>query len=266
MFLKKAALPDTDIYGRSMRWDGEYVVLCAMLKMKNSSVYRELKEKQLLPMASEDTIRRVISSVECTFGLNELALFNLGEELKGLPEHERWVSLMWDEVKIRESMTWCQRTMRWKGPVDLGGMIVECDVPDSSATHCLFFMIRLYHKNGVQVFAIFAVHNACSGEMLSILIVKCIIALYKVGALVKSTVCDGCASNTKAYLELGVSGKLDCLVHSFEHPADSKIKVHCLKDTPHLEKTSRNQVISHKKLLICQDPGVQIFFFYDFNC
>lgn len=261
MFIQKASLSDKDLHGKTMRWDATYVVQCAMLRMKSCAAFRHIKAHGLLPLPSEETLRQIVSSAECDFGLNKLALHNIGEELKGLKEHERFVSLILDEAKIKPSMEWDKRRMTWRGKVDVGDTELECDVPDGNATHILIFVIRLYRKNAIQVFAIFAGKNGASGVLLSELIVKCICALYKVGAIVKNVVGDGASKNKSAFLEMGVSGKLEGGAHFILHPLDSKNKIYFLVDPPHLLKCTKNQVTNRKKVLILFDEEVSYKFF-----
>ena len=115
MFIQKASLSKKDLTGKTMRWDRKYAVQCAMFRMKTCAGYRHIQENKLLPLPSEETLRKIISSNECDFGLNDLALKCVGDELKGLPEEERYVSLMFDEAKIKENMEWDKRRMTWRG-------------------------------------------------------------------------------------------------------------------------------------------------------
>lgn len=101
----------------------------------------------MLPFQSEETLRKIISSSECDFGLNELALYNINEALKVLPEAERFVNLAMNEAKLKPSMDWDRRRMVWRGNVDIGKTEVECDVPDGNATHVLIFAILIYRQN-----------------------------------------------------------------------------------------------------------------------
>ncbi len=258
MFIEKASLSKKDLTGKTMRWDPTYAVQCSMLRMKSCAAFRHIQENALLPLPSEETLRKIISSSECDFGLNDLALKSIGEELKGLPEEERFVSMMMDEAKIKPSMEWDRRRKVWRGKVDIGDTEIECDVPDGIATHVLVFIIRLYRKNGIQVFAVFAVKNGATGKVLSELIMKCILALYKVGAIVKSVVGDGASTNKSAYLEFGVSGKLDGGKHFILHPLDARIKIYFLVDPPHLLKCSKNHLTNHRKVMIVFDKEVNI--------
>ena len=256
MFIQKASLSKKDLTGKTMRWDPKYAVQCAMLRMENCSAFRHIKENGLLPLPSEEKLRKIISSTECDFGFNELALKSIGDELKGLPEADRFVSLMLDEAKIKEIMEWDRRREKWRGKVDIGDTEIECDLPDGSATHVLLFVVRLYKKNGIQIFAVFAVRNGATGLVLSELIIKCILALYKVGAIVKSVVGDGATTNKAAFLQLGVSGKLEGGKHFIFHPLDGKIKIYFLFDPPHLLKCTKNHLTNHRKILIVFDREV----------
>ena len=264
MFIQKASLSKKDLTGKTMRWDRKYAVQCAMFRMKTCAGYRHIQENKLLPLPSEETLRKIISSNECDFGLNDLALKCVGDELKGLPEEERYVSLMFDEAKIKENMEWDKRRMTWRGKVDVGDTEVECDVPNGNATHVLLFMIRLYCKNAVQIIGVYAVKNGASGLLLSKLITNCILALYKVGAIVKSIVGDGASTNKSAYLHFGVSGKLNGGKHFMLHPADERIKtrIYFLFDPPHLLKCTKNHLTNHKKVMIVFDKEVKCLDFF----
>ncbi|KAI9563207.1 hypothetical protein GHT06_010665 [Daphnia sinensis] len=221
-----------------------------MIKMKSSSVYRSLREKELLPLPSEETLRKIVSSMECCFGWNELALFNVGEDIKGKPEPDRWCSVMWDEIKLKPDMDWDKRSKKWRGIVDYGETLDKA-AKDGTATHCLMFMVRFYKSNGVQVFGVFATKNAASGHILAELIVKSLISLHKVNAIVKNTVCDGSSANKLAYKHLGVNGKLVGGQHYMYHPLDSTSKLFFLFDVPHLLKTTKNNLLKHGKVMIC---------------
>lgn len=86
--------------------------------------------------------------------------------------------------------------------------------------------------------------------LLSELIVKCICALYNVGAIVKNVVGDGSSTNKSGFLEMGVSGKLEDGNHFITHPIDPQIKIYFLVDPPHLLKCTKNQVTNRKQVMI----------------
>lgn len=75
----------------------------------------------MLSLPSVTTIRRVLSSSDCVFGFNPLALEIIKKALHGLPVAERWGSLMWDDIKIKKDLTWNSKNLEWNGVVDFGG-------------------------------------------------------------------------------------------------------------------------------------------------
>lgn len=72
MFIQKTSLSEKDVHGKTMRWDSQYAAQCAMLRKKSCAAYRYIKENGLLPLPSEETLRKTVSSSECDSGLNEL--------------------------------------------------------------------------------------------------------------------------------------------------------------------------------------------------
>ncbi len=74
-FVTKAAIdPVKDPFGKTMRFGHKFTVLCTVLRMKSNKAYNFLRDNLLLPLPSPKTIRRLLSSSECKFGFNELAL------------------------------------------------------------------------------------------------------------------------------------------------------------------------------------------------
>ena len=69
---------------------------CLLLKLKSSTTYNHMRENKILPLPSPETIRRRLSSSDCKFGFNEIALENIKKALANLPVADCWGSLLWD--------------------------------------------------------------------------------------------------------------------------------------------------------------------------
>ncbi|XP_045036372.1 uncharacterized protein LOC123477088 isoform X5 [Daphnia magna] len=190
----KAELQATSGRSHSMKYDSGFLMQCLLLKLKSSSTYTHLKNNNILPLPSLSTLRRRLSSSECKYGFNELALQNMKQALENLQNWERWGSLMWDEVSLKKDLTWHATRLEWHGIVDFGEDI-EAPIKNGIATHALVLMFRPYKGNWVQPFACFASENAASAIILHEVIVKAIVLLYNHSAIVKNVVCDGCSSN-----------------------------------------------------------------------
>jgi hypothetical protein len=188
-----------------MNYDGGFLMQCLLLKLKSSFTYAHLRKSKILPLPSASTIRRRLSSSECKFGFNELALENIKKALRNLPDADRWGSLMWDEVSLKKDLTWHSKRLEWHGVVDFGEEI-ESAVKNGIATLALVLMFRPYKGSWVQPLASFASLNAASSTILHEVILKATVLLYNHKAIVKNYVCDGCSSNKAAMRLFRVHG------------------------------------------------------------
>jgi hypothetical protein len=236
-----------------MKYDAGFLMQCLLLKLKSSSTYNHLRKNKILPLPSPSTIRRRLSSSECKFGFNELALENIKKAMANLPESERWGSIMWDEVSLKKNLTWHSSRLEWHGIVDFGEDIKGA-VKSGIATHALVLMFRPYRGNWVHPFACFASKNAASFTILHEVVVKGIVLLHNNNAIVKNLVCDGCSLNKAAMTLFGIHGKKSREKvkkdnsYFMKHPMDPSIKIYWLFDAPHLLKCTRYQILTHKEV------------------
>ena len=247
----KAELAAKTGRAHAIKYDGGFVMQCLLMKMKSSTTYAHIRKNNILPLPSASTIRRRLSSSDCKFGFNELALENIKKAMANLPFADRLGSLMWDEISLKKDLTWHSTKLEWHGVVDFGDDI-EAAVKDGVATHALVLMFRPYKRNWVQPIACFASKNAASATILHEVIAKAIVLLCNNNAIVKNLVCDGCTSNKAAMSLFGICGRVSKKTveknnsYLITHPLDPKIKIYWLFDTPHLLKCTRNHILKHK--------------------
>ena len=80
MFLRKGTIdPKKDKVGHGIRYESVYLIHCVLFKMKSNRAYKFLRNMQLLPLPGLSTIRRLLSSADCIFGFNKLALESIFE-------------------------------------------------------------------------------------------------------------------------------------------------------------------------------------------
>lgn len=256
-FFKKGSLKDSDKHKSGMRYEFAFMIDAIMLFMKSHAAYKFLRESHLLPLPGPSTIRRMLSSSECAFGFNQLALDAIFEKLKGSEEYERWVTLILDEMTCTKELSLDTRTLQWKGIVDYGGEL-HVPVPNGICDHVLVFAAQAFKgkpKGWIQPFAWFGTKGAAPARVLVELVIKTIAKLFEKGAIAKAIACDGASTNKSMMAQLGVSGEVGG-VTSVTHPIDPKHKVHCFIDVPHLLKSSRNHMYKHKL--------VQVLYFFSF--
>lgn len=251
-FVKHAAAkPGKNGFKCGMRYEPGYLIEMLLLKMKSASAYRHIRDNGIMPMPDISTIRRLLSSSDCGFGFNQLALENIGRLLSNLGKHLRSGTLMWDEMSIRKDLTWDSKMMKWDGLVNFGSDLEE-KPQEGLADHVLVLLFRPFRQNWVQPIGWFATKGAANYNVLSELIMKAIIMLHRSGALVKAIVCDGCASNKAMLSKLNING-MDNGRNFLVHPIDDSIKIYAFIDVPHLVKCTRNNILNHVNVQVRSD-------------
>lgn len=256
MFIASAAIdPSRDRHKKTMRYEHSFKMRCVILKMKSNETYVHLRANGLLPLPSLATIRRTLSSSECTFGFNTLALEHISDAMKGLEPCKRWGTLMWDEVAITKDLRFDPRTCQWKGITDFAGE-TSIMVPNGIADHVLVFVFRPFLSGWIQPFAWFGTKGGASGSVLAELVPKAIAALYRAGAIVKACVSDGYSTNKTLISQYGMSGE-EGGNHFITNPLDHTIKIYFFVDVPHLLKCTRNHMHKHQQVQV-------IYFLFQF--
>lgn len=240
-----------------MRYDAEWLMECLLLRIKSPRAYKHLLKSSLLPLPSLESMRRLLSSCPCSFGLNDEALQSIKKTFELFALDLRRGSLVWDEMSITKSVKYDAQKMRFDGFVDYGtGDICAEPGPNGEqqlADHCLVFIFRPYRSSWVQPIAVYATKGAAPGHIISRLLMKAIVALEAVGARVTSVTCDGAQTNKSVWAECGVSGSPDeqgLISCSMEHPTatEPEERIWFLQDVPHLFKCVRNHIFTRRKL------------------
>ena len=119
---RAAAKPGENGFKCGMRYEPGWLIECLLLMMKSPKAYHHILENKILPLPSPSTIRRLLSSSDCGFGFNSLALDHILREMKKFEKqpHMRYGTLTWDEMSIRKELAWDSRMLRWNGIVNFG--------------------------------------------------------------------------------------------------------------------------------------------------
>ncbi len=232
-----------------MRHEAVFLLALNMLKMKNNAAFKHLRNNKFLPLPSSYTIRKLISSSNCHFGFNELALENIEGTPKdfGKGDPARYGCLMWDEVHLVKGVKFDSRRRVWDGIVNYGSDFPEIKA-DSLADQALVLIFRPYKLPWIQPIASFSTSGSASAPVLQKIVVKTITFLYTKGAIVKNVVCDEHQSNKGAMSLLKVTAKDQTKVKPyFIHTMDPKIKIWCVFYVPYLLKCVRNHLLLHKR-------------------
>ena len=236
---------------RQMRWHPMMIKWCMNLRMLSSSCYDALRSTGVLKLPSERTLRDYTHIVKSKPGLQQDVDEQLVKEakLEEIPDHQKYVALIFDEVKIKEDLVYNKHSGELIGFVDISdvhehltALEQSClETADSSpklATHMLVFMIRGLFSSLEFPYAQFPVASA-SGEVIFPIVWHCIEHLEMIGFKVLAVVCDGASPNRKFFKMHGTcSDKLTYKVKNIY--ADGDRPIFFISDVPHLLKTTRN--------------------------
>jgi len=101
-----------------MRYDTEFLLECLLLRIKSSKAYNHLIQHKLLPLPCISTIRRLLSCMPCSFGLNSFALNAIKQASKGKKAPFLYGSLVCDEMSVTEEADFNAQTLITEGFVN----------------------------------------------------------------------------------------------------------------------------------------------------
>ena len=141
---------------RQVRWHPALIKWCLHLKFKSSSAYHALRNTGVLTLPSERTLRDYMHWIEGEAGFQASVNHQLIEEANVREEKDKYVALVFDEMKVREDLVFDKHSCRLVGFVNLeevNDTLNKCEKQckdgeqpiideDSVATHMLAFMIR----------------------------------------------------------------------------------------------------------------------------
>lgn len=215
----RAILEKAKRKNKGVRYDPLFLLECVLIRIKSKATYTHLRDNKILPLPDPSTIRKLLSCMPCTFGLNDYALEAISKNLDKLPKQLRYGSFCWDEFAIQEDLTFNSKKLEFDGFVDYGddGLNIRDKHHGKLADHALVFIFRPYRFGWIQPFACFATKGACPADLLYELMARAITALELHGAVVKSVVCDGAQSNKAVMQMCGVEGRCDHTVNTFKN-------------------------------------------------
>jgi len=136
------------------RYQCDWLLQCLLLKIKSPKAYRFLRENGVLPLPHESSLQRLVRGLPCQFGFTDFVFDTLGNLLKTKSERDRHGVLVFDEIKVRESLNFDKVSMKFNGFVDFGEFTDEyfqkTRKVNRLADHALVFMFRSLNSNLVS--------------------------------------------------------------------------------------------------------------------
>lgn len=244
---------------KGRRYSEEWILLCMLLHMRSPTGYKFIHDHGILPVPNVRTLRKYLSSIKVSCGFDANFFAVLETTFSKMEEKHKHGILLIDEIGTRESVAVNSQTLTYTGLIDFGEDGPTATTFKDRANHGLVIMYQSISTKHTQPIAVFASRGPVGGSVLAKLIVKATVLVEKAGAKVHGVVTDGASTNRKFWAEVGVSGKLESLNNSFEHPLDAKRRMWVFSDTPHFIKTVRTRLHNEGVLQVCH-----IDYFYYF--
>ena len=234
----------------SIRYHPMVIKFCLSLATKSSFSYSDLRYDSksgsgILVLPSLRTLRDYKNYIRPQRGFNKSIIEELSEKTKLFSSVEKFIIILFDEMKIQEDLAWDKHTGELIGFVDLGDIDTNYatlqDVKQL-ATHVLVFLIKSIVNPLSFSFATFATTVATSYQIFNIFW-RAVAILEKIQLKVIAATADGASSNRKFFrMHKGLEGdSTESVVYrsKYIHSNENRF-IYFFADALHLIKTARN--------------------------
>lgn len=235
---------------RQIKWHPMMIRWCLSSKLLSSASYHALRSSNLLVLPSERTLRDYTHLVQAKPGFQSEQDEQLCREAKinAIPEYQKFVCLVFDEVKVKEDLVYDKHTANLMGFVRIGDIndhLLKVEKSKESetlrpqlATHVLTFMVSGLFSDLEYPYASFQC-TCITGDQLYSLVWGCVHRLEACGFKVVALTCDGASANRK-FIRLHKSPKEEIVYKTMNPYANEDRPVFFISDPSHLIKTVRN--------------------------
>ena len=221
---------------RQMRWHPAIIKWCLHLKFMSSSCYNALRTSGLITLPSERFLRDYTHWMKSEIGFSEAVDIQLTKEANISEEKDRYIILIWDEMKIKEDLVFNKHTLEIVGFVNIGEIndqiekITQNNDNRDIASHILLLMVRGIFTNLEFPYAHFSTKGIHADSLFS-LVWDAVYHLESCGFNVIAFCCDGASPNRKFYkmhqTDVG-------LVYKTVNPFSPDREIYFISDVSHL--------------------------------
>lgn len=215
------------------------------LAAKSPSCYEEIRQSKILVLPSQRTLRDYRNYIRPTRGFQESVLEELNLLANSYFDTQRYVVLLFDEMKVQSNLVFDKHTGELIGYVDLGEPDINyatLEKQDDIATHALVFLVRGVCTELKFALAYFVTTGVTSAQLMSLFWEGVCILETSCNLWIIAATSDGASPNRKFYrLHKGLDdapGKDVCYRTINLHARHRYI--YFFSDVPHLVKTTRN--------------------------
>ncbi|XP_047142661.1 uncharacterized protein LOC124816953 [Hydra vulgaris] len=250
---------------RSMKWHPLIIRCCISLYLKSPRAYRHICSTPFLNLPCKSTIQKYINFTDLGCGFNKDVLSNLAIkiDLPNIKDHQRHVSIIFDEMKIKSGLAFSSSTGKMVWFTEIGSineLLVEFEnkyseskeksqVEDPTdrpvASYVTVLMVRGITSSLKYVFRHFASHGGLMSSQLYFTIWEGVRQLESIGLKVIAIAADGASPNRK-FMRLHAwntkKNTKDGVIYWTWNEFCLQRKIFFICDVPHLIKTTRNNL------------------------
>ena len=230
---------------KGVRYHPMIIRFCLSLAAKSPSCYEELRNSKVLILPRQRRLKDYRNAIRPQRGFNDKVI----EELKSLTNSyfdvQRYVVLLFDEMKVQSNLVLDKGTGELIGFTDLGDLDLNfavLDKTDEIATHALAFIVRGVSTQLKFCLAHFSTNGVTASQLMPIFWeAVCILETF-CNLWVICTTSDGASPNRRFYrLHKSMDGDADTDVcyRTINLYAPHRF-IYFISDAPHLIKTTRN--------------------------
>ena len=225
---------------------------CLSIASKSASAYDELrgtfKGSGVIELPSRRQLRDYTNAIKPQTGFNPEVVDTLARMVSEYNQVERYVSILFDEMKIQGGLVWDKSSGELIGYVNLGDPDVNYatfEDQDSIATHALVFMVKGICSKLQYVLGYFATAGITGCQLFPIFWRAVALLEIRCNLFVVATTADGATANRRLFkmheemCDLNHDNDKDVIYKVLNMYATDRY-IYFFSDAPHLLKTCRN--------------------------
>ena len=191
----------------SIRYHPMIIHYCLALQSKSAAAYNEIRYDEktgsgFVILPSQRRLRDYKNYIRPQQGFNHEIIRELQTKIKEFSDIERFMVILFDEMKIQENLVWSKHSGDLTGFVDLGDIDVNyatLQKRDAIANHVLVFLLRSVVNPFKFSLANFATTNVTSSQIFPLFWKAVAICETQCDIKIVAATCDGAAANRKFF-------------------------------------------------------------------
>lgn len=232
-----------------VRYHPMIIRYCLSLAAKSPSCYEELRKSNILKLPSQRTLRDYRNCIRPRTGFHEDIIEELNVQSNSYFDVQRYVVLLFDEMKVTSNLVFDKVTGELIGYVDLGDPDINfatLEKADDLASHALVFMVRGVCTELKFSLAYFATDGITSYQLMPLFWEAVGVLELSCNLWVIAATSDGASPNRRFFRmhkDMDGNANGDVCYRTINVYAPHRY-IYFFSDAPHLIKTTRNCLYS----------------------